>query len=144
MSESKHTYEVASDGRVFSLTNWRGMGRRELRQHLNDDGYPCVCLIVSGKRRRFTVHGLVAHEHLPPRPSPQHEVRHLDGNKLNPAASNLAWGTRKENAEDRERHGRTSRGAAHSAAIRSSAHSLRVKRGADHYETIAKSSGAAR
>jgi hypothetical protein len=62
----------------------------------------------------------VAAQFLPERPSPEHEVRHLDGNKDNPHADNLAWGTRKENADDRERHGRTSRGSAHSAAIRAS------------------------
>ena len=47
-------------------------------------------------------------------------LRHLDGNKTNPHADNLAWGTQKENAADRERHGKTSRGSKHSAAIRSS------------------------
>lgn len=120
---SKHTpgYEVTPDGRVFSvLHNWRGYGRRELRQDLNIDGYPSVRLTIDGKRTRIAVHCLVAREHLPARPSPQHEVRHLDGNKANRAASNLAWGTAKENADDRELHGRTSRGEAHSAYIRAS------------------------
>ncbi|MGA0525000.1 hypothetical protein ACO2WH_24370, partial [Escherichia coli] len=51
---------------------------------------------------------------------------------------NLEWGTRKENADDRERHGRTSRGEAHSAAIRRSGHAGAVKRGAEHYMAIAK------
>lgn len=120
MSESKHTYEVTRDGRVFSMTNWRGCGRRELAQQPNDDGYPSVRLIVDGKRKRLAVHVLVAREYLPPRPSPGHEVRHLDGNKDNPCAENLAWGTRKENADDRERHGRTSRGTSHSVAIKAS------------------------
>src|SRR5690606_26890186 len=92
--------------------------RRELRQDLNDDGYPSVRITTDGKRTRFAVHVLVAKHHLPPRPSPQHEVRHLDGNRMNPSASNLAWGTRQENADDRETHGRTSRGETHSAAIR--------------------------
>jgi transposase InsO family protein len=120
---AKHTpgYEVTRDGRVFSISsNWRGYGRRELAQTLNADGYPSVRIIVDGKRVRKSVHGLVAKNHLPPRPSAAHEVRHLDGNKLNPHADNLAWGTRKENAEDRERHGRTSRGPSHSDAIKAS------------------------
>ena len=113
-----HRYEVTRDGKVFSLTNWRGYGRRELAQLPNDDGYPSVRVMVDGKRKHVAVHVLVAREHLPPRPSPCHEIRHLDGDKQNPSADNLAWGTRKENADDRERHGRTSRGAAHSAAIK--------------------------
>lgn len=41
---------------------------------------------------------------------PRQEVRHLDGDKRNTAPSNLVWGTARENAADRERHGRTARG----------------------------------
>jgi len=110
-------YEITRDGRVFSRTNWRGYGRREITQDLNDDGYLSVRILVAGKRTRKTVHGLVAAYHLPPRPSPLHEVRHLDGNRLNPHADNLAWGTRQDNADDRGRHGRTSRGPKHAAAL---------------------------
>jgi hypothetical protein len=121
---SAHTYtpgyEVTPDGRVFSVThNWRGYGRREIRQVPNGDGYPSVRLSIDGKRRHFAVHRLVALQFLPPRPSPEHEIRHLDGDKLNPHSLNLAWGTAKDNADDREHHGRTSRGRRHSEAIRS-------------------------
>lgn len=119
MSEAKHPlYEIMRDGRIFSLTNWRGYGRRELVQGLNEDGYPSVRILIDGKRTRVAVHKLVAERHLGPRPTPAHEVRHLDGDKLHRHADNLAWGTRAENAADRERHGRTSRGERHSAAIR--------------------------
>lgn len=138
---SKHTpgYEVTRDGRVFSVdSNWRGHGRREMQQTLNACGYPSVRLLINGKRKRVAVHLLVAANHLPGQPSEAHQVRHLDGNKLNPHADNLAWGTAKENAEDRERHGRTSRGAVHSAAIKASSHATRVKRGAEHYQTKAR------
>ena len=120
-SKRAHTpgYEVTPDGRVFSVaSNWRGYGKREMIQTPNTDGYPSVRLTIDGKRARLAVHRLVAAAYLPPRPSRHHEVRHLDGDKWNCAASNLAWGTRKENADDRERHGRTSRGASHSAAIK--------------------------
>lgn len=120
-TNAKHTpgYEVTRDGRVFSVSsNWRGKGRREMAQTPNDDGYLSVRIMVEGKRKRIAVHVLVARDHLPPRPSLQHEIRHKDGDRRNPCADNLAWGTRKENADDRERHGRTSRGASHSAAIK--------------------------
>jgi hypothetical protein len=109
----KHThtpdgYEVTEDGRVFSVEhNWRGYGRRELQQTPNADGYPSVRVTVCGRRRRIAVHVLVAMKCLPPRPSLRHEVRHLDGDKTNRHASNLAWGTQKDNADDRERHGHT-------------------------------------
>ncbi len=111
-------YEVTRDGRVFSTKNWRGAGKREIAQSLNTDGYPSVRLTLDGKVVRYSVHALVALAYLPPRPSPTHQVRHLDGNKMNPSADNLAWGTPKENADDRERHGRTSRGSHHSEAIK--------------------------
>ena len=120
---TKHTpgYEITRDGRVFSVSsNWRGYGSREMTQTLNADGYPSVRLVIDGKRTRMAVHRLVARDYLPPRPSMQHEIRHLDGNKLNSRAENLAWGTAKENADDRETHGRTSRGAKHSASIKRS------------------------
>ena len=85
--DAKHTpvvlagYEITRDGRIYSTTNWRGLGRRELAQHPNDDGYPSVRVTLSGKRVRYAVHALVASAYLPPRPTPRHEVRHLDGNK---------------------------------------------------------------
>lgn len=119
--QTQHTpgYEITRDGRVFSVgSNWRGYGRREMRQTPNASGYPSVRLTVNGKRVHVPVHRLVALEYLSPRPSPAHEVRHLDGVPANNSVENLAWGTAKENAEDRERHGRTSRGDNHSAAIR--------------------------
>lgn len=118
---SKHTpgYEVTRDGRVFSVShNWRGYGMRELVQDLNHDGYPSVRLTMHGKRTRLAVHRLVAWEYLPHRPDPKHEVRHLNGDKTDNRVENLAWGTRKQNAEDRHRHGRTSRGESHSKAIK--------------------------
>ena len=128
MSEHTPGYEVTYDGRVFSTaTNWRGYGRREMTQDLNDDGYPSVRILVNGQRKRLAVHVLVAMHYLPPRPSLRHELRHLDGNRMNPCASNLAWGTQKDNADDRERHGRTSRGPKHSAAIRASNHAQAVR-----------------
>ena len=117
MSEFK--YEVTQDGRVFSIdSNWRGYGRRELSQHPNSHGYPSVRMYVHGARKRMLVHALVATKYLPPRPTENHQIRHLDGNKLNNNVSNLAWGTAKENAADRKLHGMTSCGVKHSKATR--------------------------
>ena len=119
---SKHTlpecYEVTRDGRVISYTKWRGHDWRELVQHLDQGGYPCVRVVIKGKSKRIAVHKLVARAYLGPQPAPGYEVRHLDGNKLNSHAGNLAWGTPKDNADDRERHGRTSRGSKHAATVK--------------------------
>ena len=105
-------YLISSTGEVISYAhNWRGYGARILKQDLNSHGYPRVRLVVGGKRKSFLVHKLVAEAFLPPRPSEYHEIRHLDGNKQNNSITNLAWGTRKENAADREVHGRTAKGS---------------------------------
>ncbi len=113
-------YAATPDGRILSLgSNWRGYGVREIRQELNRDGYPCVRLTLpTGKRKRQRVHRLVAFAFIGASPSSAHEVRHLDGQRTNNAFSNLAWGTPKDNADDRTQHGRTSRGLVHSQAIK--------------------------
>lgn len=52
------------------------------------------------------VHVLVLEAFRGPRPGPDYEGRHLDGDPGNSALVNLAWGTRQENWGDRRRHGR--------------------------------------
>ena len=129
MSHTIGDYEVTRDGRVFALrTNWRGYGVREMKQHPDPDGYPSVRLTLDGRRQRFAVHRLVAIAYLGPRPSKRHEVRHLNGDKTDNRVQNLAWGTAGDNAADRERHGRTSRGERHSEAIKSSGHKQAMRR----------------
>lgn len=105
-------YVATPDGRVFSTTsNWRGYGPRELKQHPNSHGYPVVRVPWNGRARAsVAVHRLVALAFLPPRPTKEHQIRHLDGNRTNNHASNLAWGTVAENAADRDMHGTTARG----------------------------------
>lgn len=111
-------YAVDCEGRVFADTGWRGYGVRELAQDLNSHGYPSVRVTFpGGRRKRLLVHTLVAEYHLPPRPSASHEVCHIDGSRTNNRMDNLRWGTRKDNAADREAHGRTSRGEKHSMAV---------------------------
>jgi len=119
MSKRTPGYVATADGRVYSEAhNWRGYGRRELKQELDASGYPSVRVTIGGKRTRLAVHRIVANQFLPPRPSMDHEIRHLNGNRTDCRSANLAWGTRKENAADRSAHGRTSCGAKHSAAIK--------------------------
>lgn len=113
------TYTVTFLGRVYSSTKWRGTVSRLMLQHEDDDGYSYVRLTLDGKRKKFFIHRLVCTLFHGPRPSDKHEVRHIDGNSLNNCYDNLAWGTRKENAEDRDRHGKTSFGKSHSQAIKS-------------------------
>ena len=111
-------YLISDTGLVYSFTFWRGKLIREIKPDPDKKGYLRVRLTVNGKRRPFRVHRLVAKEYLPPRPTPQHELRHLNGNKQDNRAVNLAWGMAQDNADDREKHGRTSRGIRHSRAIK--------------------------
>lgn len=112
-------YEIDTHGQVFSVGhNWRGYGRRKLVQDIDSHGYPSVRVTVEGRRKRIPVYRLIAATFLRERPSSKHEVRHLDGNKRNSHYTNLEWGTRKDNAQDRAVHGRTSKGSRHSEAIK--------------------------
>ena len=111
-------YHAGDDGSIYSFTGWRGQVLRRIVPVQDGDGYLKVRLLLNGKRVNRKVHRLVllAFQGLPL--SARMETCHVDGSKLNNAASNLRWGTRKDNADDRERHGRTSRGATHSQAIK--------------------------
>lgn len=68
------------------------------------------------KRRNIYVHFALLFLFGPPRPSSKHECRHLDGNPANNALGNLAWGTKKDNADDRRAHGRNPTGEKHGRA----------------------------
>jgi len=106
-------YEIDRDGNIYSNSNWRGYGRRVLNTTLNSSGYPVVFLMVKGSKKKFRVHTLMAKYFLPAKPAVDSQIRHLDGNKQNNSASNLKWGTAQENAEDRDLHGTTMKGAKH-------------------------------
>ena len=103
-------YSATRDGEVWSEeSNWRGMGPRPLVPVPAAGGYLKVRVNVNGNRTNRKVHRLVAEAFFGPCPEGA-QVRHLDGDKANNAATNLAYGTAKENADDREAHGTTARG----------------------------------
>lgn len=99
-------YEVSDLGRVRSWKVYRGKpGPRLLKPGLTDKGYRMVGLNDDdGKLCSFTVHRLVTVTFVGLRPEDE-EVRHLDGNKLNNALVNLAFGTASENTLDTVTHG---------------------------------------
>src|SRR4051812_7611487 len=91
-------YAVSSLGRVKRI-NADALGRgcgKMLRTPLGDAGYPVCSLHVNKKQLDRRIYQLVCRAFHGLKPSPRHEVRHLDGNKLNSAFDNLAWGTSKE------------------------------------------------
>lgn len=106
-------YEVSDHGRVRSLPRvvksndaggtrwWNGRVRKPT---LYNNGYYYVALTGRGRRERFAIHRLVLLAFAGPCP-PSHEALHGDGDRGNNRLSNLRWGTSKENAADRDRHG---------------------------------------
>lgn len=110
-------HTVKPDGTVISHSGWRGRKDNILIPTIDKYGYAKVR--IGSARKRYFVHRLVAYCYLPPCPDKYNQIRHLDGNKLNNHYSNLAWGNAKENAEDRNIHGTTSRGRRHSENIKS-------------------------
>ncbi len=98
-------YAVTADGKVF-LTRDKGVRKagHQMILQTDRDGYQQVSLTTQHGRKSFKVHVLVAEFHLPKRPTPYHEVRHLDGVRSNNTVGNLAWGTKAENAKDRYLH----------------------------------------
>jgi hypothetical protein len=96
-------YEVSSIGEVRSLPRKTTRGC-VLRQHPNRWGYLQIKLVANGISRTVAVYVLVTAAFLGPRP-PGLETRHLDGRQTRNCVSNLRYGTKSENAQDRLRHG---------------------------------------
>ena len=104
-------YEVSSWGRVRSLDRIVA-GRYGCRSHregkvlvggVNNAGYRQVILMRRNKGKQVLVHRLVLTAFYGKCPKGM-ESRHLDGDKTNNRADNLAWGTRAENIADRWKH----------------------------------------
>ena len=93
-----------------------------------NQGYPCVNLSNNLVNKRFAIHRVIAELFIGPRPDGQ-MVRHLDDDKENNHASNLAYGTHLDNVADATRNGRMAKGDKHG----SKTHPEKIKRGDDHY-----------
>lgn len=117
-------YEVSDLGNVRS---WRKMGCRggrlaepRLRALVPDkDGYLTVVMRASpmAKPVCLKVHRLVLEAFVGPCP-PGMEARHVNDHDVTAnALGNLQWGTPRENAQDRERHGRTLKGEQNGMSI---------------------------
>ncbi len=104
-------YEISSSGALRGPgSRWKLMPTKSLK--LDTDkrtGYARVILYVSGQRKRYFAHRLVAGAFLGPPPSPIHEVNHLDGNHMNNRVSNLEWTTPSGNTQHALANGLLSR-----------------------------------
>jgi hypothetical protein len=104
-------YIVSDEGEVRRAVGGQGARvGRPLKWHFGTTTkYPNVRLTVGGVVRARCVHKLVSRAFLGPMPDGM-QVRHLDGDTMNCRAGNLAYGTHKENQEDKVRHGTSSYG----------------------------------
>lgn len=115
-------YSATADGRIFSHIKGRF-----LKPYKSPDTY----MYVQVAKRSRSVHSLVLAAFKGPRP-PGMEARHLDGDSTNNAASNLEWGTHKQNVQDKYKHGTMLLGERAPNAVISNeqAHRLRERRAA--------------
>jgi hypothetical protein len=102
-------YTITSEG---VLTSPFG---RAVSQPVARVGYRLATVFVGGRKTKQYIHRLVALAFHGEPPSGA-VARHLDGNKLNNRAANLAWGAYAENTADSYRHGTMIRGEEHHAA----------------------------
>lgn len=99
-------YTVFLDGSIRGPSGW-------VTPFPDRDGYLRFNVHKLSQR---SVHVAVCVAFHGPRPSESHEAAHLDGNKLNNEASNLAWCTSSENEGHKVAHGTVVLGESHHAA----------------------------
>lgn len=88
-------YAATKGGNIWAHPSCSRSKGRWLRQAINRDGYPYVCLCVNGKAQNKYVHRLVALAWLPKSIKPC--VNHKNGIKKDNRYRNLEWVTASEN-----------------------------------------------
>lgn len=110
-------YEVSDLGNVRSLDRdmvdsigrHRSFSGTTMAPSKSKGGYLLMKFSHDGVKSLKTVHRVVLEAWAGPCPA-GHEACHFDGDRTNNAASNLRWDTRRNNNEDKRRHGTTMRG----------------------------------
>ena len=88
-------YFIDEYGNVYSLKT-----HKYLSQEKGKDGYYYVQLCENGKRKRASVHRLVAEAFIPKPDESKNTVNHIDYNKFNNRVDNLEWLSNRENVQD--------------------------------------------
>lgn len=86
-----------------------------LKQYKTTSGYHQIDLRINKIKHKELVHLLVLKTFYGDRPNGK-ETRHIDGNKSNNSISNLAYGTKRENYEDKILHDTIPYGSRHTNA----------------------------
>lgn len=111
-------YEVSdhSNVRTTRARNGRGVCKPRPIKARALSGKPYLRVTLTdneGKQVDRKVHLLVLEAFRGPRPNPKMDGCHEDGNAQHNTLSNLYWGTKKDNAQDRVRHGTQVHGTTH-------------------------------
>lgn len=99
-------YRVSNLGRIYSLHQ---TGRLTTGMHIRG-GYRVVKLRDGDRRAHAQVHCMVLEAFRGPRPTPNHDGCHGDGNPTNCRLDNLRWDTKAGNQADRILHGTSLKG----------------------------------
>lgn len=92
-------YEISNYGRLKSFVY---LDSGEILKNRNFEGYFIAEMSVSGKRKRYFLHKLVAQYFVKKDDENKKVVIHLDNNKRNNYYKNLKWATKKECFEHTE------------------------------------------
>lgn len=99
-------YEVSDKGRIRSYRHKNGLRKKPfvLKPSIRRAEREVVTLYHESGRVQTFISRLVLFGFIGDCPKGM-ECRHLDGNVKNNCLSNLKWGTRQENEEDKRKHG---------------------------------------
>ncbi len=118
-------YYVRQDGSVWSI---RTGELRRLKGIQQRSGYLMVSLYQGSRKkvRGCLIHRLILECFVGPCPRPK-QARHLNGKRNDNRLENLAWGSARENAKDRETHGTTARGERSAGAVLTESNILKAR-----------------
>jgi len=98
-------YAVAKNGSVWTSLR-RGIWQRRKTSIVETPRgrYEQITLRLNKRYKTVFVHRLILETFRGPCPK-GHESRHLNGNSIDNRSSNLQWGTRQQNSDDKRKHG---------------------------------------
>ena len=134
-------YEVSSYGNLRTYLSANGKGglratARPVTQYPTPKKeYLRVKLIGhDGKPVDMPVHQAVLFAFHGPRPTPEHDSCHGDGNARNNHWRNLRWDTKQANADDRVNHGTQVRGEAVGLSVLTETQVLEIRKALPHWK----------
>lgn len=140
--------EASSLGRIRVTVN-TAVGPKTIyrKQNKSWGGYMQLSIATETGRKNRAVHRLICQAFHGDPPSDAHEASHINGDKLDNRACNLAWKTHRENEADKRRHGtlltgdrhysrkephRLARGDRHGSRL----HPERMRRGSQQTQSV--------